>query len=59
MSFGRWFYNTEQLSQSETNFGELFLYSFLRDFTIKRIRNIQLFSNTQWIKISIDVVISQ
>ena len=27
---------TEQLSQSKTNFGELFLYTFLRDFYHKK-----------------------
>ena len=30
------FLRTEQLSQSKTNFGELFLYTFLRDFYHKK-----------------------
>ena len=36
MPFGRWFYNTEQLSQSEMNFGNFSILLLLRDFYHKK-----------------------
>ena len=45
MPFGRWFYNTEQLVSLKRISGNFYILLLIRDFTKKRIRNIQLFSN--------------
>lgn len=49
MPFGRWFYYTEQLTQSEPISHNFSIFLLIRDFIKKSFSNVQKFSDIQFL----------